>query len=762
MDPVSFFTSARVHIVAGKGGVGKSTLVAGLGVAAASLGLDVLLIEIEGRGGLPAYFGRTGFGYQDVELGQGLRGRTIRAEDALVEYLAAARLGRVARRMLDSGLVEVISRGAPGLGDLLVLGKIKQLERGGAADVLLVDAPASGHALTLLKAPGGLLDTVRDGPIHAQAAEVVELLTDGRRCQLLLVTTLEETPINEVIETAFDLEDRVGIHLGPLLVNGVLAAPNRLPPPEIRGRRRTAGPASGAGSAGALAALERLTPALVQAAAFDQHRYDQQQRQLQRLGSQLPLVQLTVGQRPGDGLGPADVAELAEDVLAAVRTLGDGASPPAGDRVPAAATGGPAAEASSTRHRRSKRGVPADPHVPDHNGHSRRSDEQNGSDGVISALTSTAEVIVCAGAGGVGKTSVAAALALQGAYQGRRSVVLTIDPARRLADALGLGLGPMTNRTHQLTGDWLGELHVTMLDTKDTFDRLVSRYAADQAQQREILANRFYRNISQALSGTQEYMAAEQLFELHHSGRYDLVVIDTPPTRQALDFLDAPARLTRFLDHRVYRLLTGGGGTGRGSALAAQVGLGAVRTAGRVVGSAVLEDAIIFFRAFHGMQDGFRERAGELRALLAGPTTNLVVVTAPQPEALREAALFLHQLQHQDLSVAALILNRVTPGFEESLPPGVGADDVEELALRLPEHPWQPALNNLARMMTAREDQIALGRYAARRDHPLADPQALPLMVVPELDEDVHNLEGVQRLRAALVATRLSPATPQR
>ena len=171
----------------------------------------------------------------------------------------------------------------------------------------------------------------------------------------------------------------------------------------------------------------------------------------------------------------------------------------------------------------------------------------------IGGLAGERSIVICCGSGGVGKTTTAAAIALEGARRGRNAVVVTIDPARRLADALGLEA--LTNEPSVIPGDWPGTLSALMLDTKGTFDDLVRRYSSDAEQAERILANRFYRNISGALSGTQEYMAAEKLYELHEEGEFDLVVVDTPPTRNALDFLDAPSRLTRFLDHRLYRVL---------------------------------------------------------------------------------------------------------------------------------------------------------------------------------------------------------------
>jgi anion-transporting ArsA/GET3 family ATPase len=310
VDPSAFFTASAVHIVAGKGGVGKTTLTAALGVAASRVGLDVLLVEIEGRGGLPGLFGRAGLGYEEQVLAPGVRGRSLSADLALIEYLADHGLGPLARRMIDTGLVEVIARGAPGMKDILLLGKIKQLERAGAADVILVDAPASGHAITFLRSPRGLLDAVGSGPINSQAREVLELLTDPARCQVLLVTVPEETPVNELVETAFSLEDEVGLHLGPVLANAVLpSAPSWA--------------ATGDGEARAVrrdgAIDDDLRHALEAAAAHQQHRVAQQQAQLDRLAELLPLPRLEIRHRRTTGLTASDLGEVADELLAALR-----------------------------------------------------------------------------------------------------------------------------------------------------------------------------------------------------------------------------------------------------------------------------------------------------------------------------------------------------------------------------------------------------------------------------------------------------------
>ena len=229
----------------------------------------------------------------------------------------------------------------------------------------------------------------------------------------------------------------------------------------------------------------------------------------------------------------------------------------------------------------------------------------------VAGLVDRRSILVTCGTGGVGKTTTAAALAVEGAAQSRRACVVTIDPAKRLADALGLEA--LTNTPHRIEGPWPGELWALMLDTKGTFDDLVDRYAIRPEQAQAILANRVYRNISGALSGTQEYMAMEKLYELHDSGQFDLVVVDTPPTRSALDFLDAPDRLTSFLQNRLFRLIvTPTRAYLRALSAATQAFL---RTVSRVVGAEVVGDAIAFFEAFAGMEAGFQQRARAVRDL---------------------------------------------------------------------------------------------------------------------------------------------------
>jgi anion-transporting ArsA/GET3 family ATPase len=346
-------------------------------------------------------------------------------------------------------------------------------------------------------------------------------------------------------------------------------------------------------------------------------------------------------------------------------------------------------------------------------------------------LVTNGSIIVCCGSGGVGKTTAAAAIAVEGARQGRRSCVVTIDPAKRLADALGLAA--LTNKPGQVSGDWdgPGELWALMLDTKSTFDDLVHRYASSPEQAEGILANRLYRNISGALSGTQEYMAMEKLFELHDEDRFDLIVVDTPPTRNALDFLDAPRRLTRFLDNRIFRLLMM---PTRAYLRAVSVATQAfLRTVSKVVGSDVVRDAVAFFTAFEGMEEGFRDRAQRVQELLGEPGTRFVLVTAPRRDAIDEALYFARRLHESSISVEALIVNRLHPRFGPVPSVTVAEGTQDGVAL-------SGLLTNLREL-----DDVA--RREERYFEALADRVApAPVARVPFLAEDVHDLGGLNAI----------------
>ena len=355
----------------------------------------------------------------------------------------------------------------------------------------------------------------------------------------------------------------------------------------------------------------------------------------------------------------------------------------------------------------------------------------------LEGLIETRSILICCGSGGVGKTTTAASIALRGALDGRRTCVVTIDPAKRLADALGLE--SLTNRPNRIEGPWPGELWAMMLDTKGTFDDLIHRYSATPAQAESILRNRLYRNLSGALSGTQEYMAMEKLYELHASPDFDLVVVDTPPTRNALDFLDAPRRLTAFLDNRVFRLLVMP--TRAYLKTVSAVTQTFLRTVSRVVGSEVVGDVIAFFEAFDGMEAGFRERAQAVRDLLAGPDTSFVLVTSPRPESVEEATYFATKLTESGIDVDALVINRIHPRFggPDTLKPATG------------DSPLNVLRGNLAQFRGVSEQEEGHFADLARQVAPA------PVVRVPFLADDVHDLDGLQIIATHLAAAATAP-----
>jgi anion-transporting ArsA/GET3 family ATPase len=353
----------------------------------------------------------------------------------------------------------------------------------------------------------------------------------------------------------------------------------------------------------------------------------------------------------------------------------------------------------------------------------------------LDALISDRAIIVCTGSGGVGKTTTAAAIAMEAARRGRRACVVTIDPAKRLADALGLA--SLTNQPGLVKGDWNapGELWALMLDTKSTFDDLVARYAGSPEQAEGILSNRLYRNISGALSGTQEYMAMEKLYELHDEGRFDLVVVDTPPTRNALDFLDAPRRLTRFLDNRIFRLLMMPTRAYlRAVSLATQAFL---RTVAKVVGSEVVTDAVDFFAAFEGMEQGFRARAQRVLELLSEEQTAFVLVTAPRRDAVDEALYFAHRLEESSIHVAVLIVNRLHPRFEPAPAVLTSPAELTRAAADPKTAPFAHLVANLHDLEDIGEREERYFDSLVRRIAPA------PVVRLPMLAGDVHDLDGL-------------------
>ena len=356
------------------------------------------------------------------------------------------------------------------------------------------------------------------------------------------------------------------------------------------------------------------------------------------------------------------------------------------------------------------------------------------------------KILVCTGAGGVGKTTTAAALALRAAEHGRKVCVLTIDPAKRLAQALGLT--SLDNTPREVVGivspDGNGSLHAMMLDMKRTFDEVVETHA-DPERAKQILENPFYQALSSSFAGTQEYMAMEKLGQLSAradlEGTWDLIIVDTPPSRSALDFLDAPARLGSFLDGKFIRILTAPArSAGRGIGKIAALGFGIFTgVLNKILGTQVLTDVGTFVSAIDTTFGGFRERADKTYALLKEPSSRFVVIAAPEPDALREAAYFVERLKTDTMPLAGLVLNRVQ--YIDA--PELSADRARVASQELSRE---------GRDLTAALLGIHANRQAqAERQQHLAERftaahPAVPIAMMPAMAEDIHDLAGLRAI----------------
>jgi len=355
-------------------------------------------------------------------------------------------------------------------------------------------------------------------------------------------------------------------------------------------------------------------------------------------------------------------------------------------------------------------------------------------------------VCIVAGAGGVGKTTTSAALALGLAAAGQRVAVVTIDPARRLAESLGLEqlgndprqVDPALLASHGV--QMRGELWAMMLDPKATFDDLITRLSPDARTREDVLGNRIYQQLSSAVAGSQEFTAVAKLYDLHHDGGFDVLVLDTPPSRNALDFLDAPDRLTDFFEGRALKVLLVPTGIAarimsRGTAVVFSI-------LKRLTGVDLMDDIAVFFRALSGLMDGFKERAAAVKALLADPATTFLIVTSPEREPVAEAIFFHGKLREAGMAFGGLIVNRVNVADETGDPEAVraqlrGAGLADEVAAKV-------AQSVADQRRLAGRDAESIVRLRAALDEP--DP-----IVVARLDGDVQDIAGLLALRDALM-----------
>lgn len=359
------------------------------------------------------------------------------------------------------------------------------------------------------------------------------------------------------------------------------------------------------------------------------------------------------------------------------------------------------------------------------------------------------EIVICAGSGGVGKTTTSAAIALGMAARGQKVCVLTIDPAKRLADSLGLKelgneaskVDPKLLKEQGVDPDSGGELWAMMLDAKETFDALVARHAEDAEARDRVLNNRIYQQISGALAGSQEYMAMEKLFELHSEGRFDLLVLDTPPSRNALDFLDAPQRLTQFIEGKSLQIFIKPTGF---AARVASRGTGvALSVLKRIVGFDLLADLSEFFTAFSGMIDGFQDRAHRVSSLLADDRTCFLIICGPQGEPIDEAVFFHSKLVENEMNFGGAVVNRVRYRL------GSHQVKVKDLARRIEAEIDDPGLSERLARSLSEYDVLAV-RDQKNIDKLTKALNGEPVIRIPYLDTDVHDIAGLCQINRFL------------
>lgn len=370
-------------------------------------------------------------------------------------------------------------------------------------------------------------------------------------------------------------------------------------------------------------------------------------------------------------------------------------------------------------------------------------------------MVASRRTLVSCGSGGVGKTTTAAVIAIHAARQGRNAVVVTIDPARRLANALGLdAIGDQAAVIDNNLWDPHserepgGSLSAVMLDAKSTFDELVHKYSSDTDQAQRILSNNVYKNLTSALSGTQEYMAMEKLYELHEESEYDLVVVDTPPSRNALDFLDAPSRLTQFLEGRFFRILTAP--ARGGMKVVNRATRGVLKAVGKIIGSEVLQDVVDFFAAFEGMYEGFHDRAAKVEELLHHDGTAFLLVASPRQDALLEAEYFAGTLNRMGYPIAGAIVNRLHPRFADTLAQATRAR-ADTFAKRIAEGETSEAVVQLHDLYA---NLASFQEIAQREESHLETLKRLvgaaPIARVPFIGDDVHDFRTLRLLEDEL------------
>jgi anion-transporting ArsA/GET3 family ATPase len=691
-------------IVSGKGGTGKSTVAASLATAGAASGLRTLLAEVEGRGEIARTLGIEDPGFAERPTPLGFSVLSITPHQTVREYLRRyAGMRRVPRPLMRTGAVDQIITATPGLRDLLALGMIYETfqlrptdpRRGRAAvyDLVVVDSPPTGQIASFLSAPTAFAGLVRVGRIRRQAAGVAQMLR--QRARVVLVALPEEMAVAETLE-ALPAIHATGTDVVAVVANRVVSrgsgsrrsSVGRLDPEDAVRVAKEAGLVLDISSA----------EAVLDARAATERRSRVQHGFLKRLAGGAPVLVLP------ELFGTASAQPVR--VLAGIMG-GDEQAQPLLPRPPRGGTETPLPTTTLDR--------PLGP----------------------------ARIVVVCGSGGTGKTTVSAAIAVRMAQHGRRTVLLTVDPARRLATALRLPMLPGERIKVPLGSR--KSMDAIQLDTKRTFDDLIVRFATGPDQVDRIFSNPVYRRMTDTLGGTHEYMAMEKLYQLAEGTDYEAIVIDTPPTRSALAFLDAPKHLTDFLGGRFLQwMLWPPAQAGKLAVAAARFGASAfLRTVGRLVGTEALADTAEFLGAFQGMYAGFKDRATQVLGLMRSPECEFVVVATPNEPSLEEAGYFVNRLIENEMQAGVVVVNRW-----HRVPAGLPVE-AATAAAKLIEGSAEQRVLGLAIGERLREEDRAAGEAAVVSGFASAHADT-PLVAVPELDADVHDVPGLRAVASHL------------